>query len=365
MLLHLFHGGFVDQGAGCRARFQAIANRQLLHGGRQLLCKGVINARLHIDAVGANAGLAVVAELGNHRTFDGLIQIGIVKHDEGRVAAQFHRAFQHLFGCLTQQNAAHFGRTGEGKFAHGRVLAELFADVGRPARGDDRKHTTRHASTFCQHRQRNRRQRRFGGRAADKAAASGQGRGHFPRDHRVGKVPRRDRCGHANRLFDHRDALVTLVAGNGFAVDALGLFAEPFDKACAVHHFALRLGQGLALLGGEDRAKVVLVGNAQVVPFAQNRGAFLAGARRPFVARLICGGDGAGGIGARQVGHTGDDIAARRVGDGKGRAICRVHPFSGHIGLVGQKRWVFKQSAQIGYGIEHSGPPNLVWDAMT
>ena len=250
MLLHLFHGGFVDQGAGGRACFQTIANRQLLHGGRQLLCKGVINARLHIDAVGANAGLAVVAELGNHRAFDGLIKIGIVKHDKGRVAAQFHRAFQHLFGCLTQQNAAHFGRTGEGQFAHGRVLAELFADVGRPARGDDRKHTTRHASAFRQNGKRNGRQGRFRSRAAHKATASGQGRGHFARDHRVGKVPRRDRCGHANRLFDHRDALVALVAGDGFAVDALGLFTEPFDKACAVNHFAFRFGQGFALFGG-------------------------------------------------------------------------------------------------------------------
>ena len=63
MLLHLFHSAFVDQGAGGRARFQPIANRQFLDGGRQLLGKGVINARLHIDAVGTNAGLAVVAEL--------------------------------------------------------------------------------------------------------------------------------------------------------------------------------------------------------------------------------------------------------------------------------------------------------------
>ena len=145
------------------------------------------------------------------------------------------------------------------------------------------------------------------------------------------------------------------MARNGFTVDALGLFAEPFDKACAVDHFALRFGQGFALLGGQDRAKVVLVDQAQIIPFAQDCCAFLAGARGPFVARLVGCGNSAGGIGARQVGHTGDDVTARGVGDSKGRAIGRVHPFAGHIGLVGQKRWVFKQSAQIGYGIEHRG----------
>jgi hypothetical protein len=45
--------------------------------------------------------------------------------------------------------------------------------------------------------------------------------------------------------------------GQGFAVDALGLFGIPLDKAGAVDHFAFGFGKGLALLGGHDAAQVV------------------------------------------------------------------------------------------------------------
>ena len=79
-----------------------------------------------------DANLAVVAEFGNHRAFDGLVEIGIIEHDEGRVAPELHRAFQHLIGGLTQKDAAHFGRSGEGQFAHKRIFTEFLADVGRP-----------------------------------------------------------------------------------------------------------------------------------------------------------------------------------------------------------------------------------------
>ena len=34
----------------------------------------------------------------------------------------------------------------------------------------------------------------------------------------------------AHRLLDDDDALVRLMAGNGVAIDALGLFAEPFEE---------------------------------------------------------------------------------------------------------------------------------------
>ena len=96
---------------------QAIADGQFLDGSRQFFCKGVIDTGLHIDAVRTNAGLAVVAELGDHRAFDSRIQIGIIEHDERRVAAQFHRAFQHLIRRLTQKDAADFGRAGESQLA--------------------------------------------------------------------------------------------------------------------------------------------------------------------------------------------------------------------------------------------------------
>ncbi len=45
-----------------------------------------------VEAVGGGAGLAHVAHLGDHRAFDRSIDVGVVEHDEGRVAAELHRA---------------------------------------------------------------------------------------------------------------------------------------------------------------------------------------------------------------------------------------------------------------------------------
>jgi hypothetical protein len=59
--------------------------------GGQLLDEGVVHAFLHVEAVGADAGLAGVAVLADHRAFDGAVDVGVVEHDEGRVAAQLQR----------------------------------------------------------------------------------------------------------------------------------------------------------------------------------------------------------------------------------------------------------------------------------
>jgi hypothetical protein len=72
MLLHLFDRGHVDQRSELHALLQPVADPQLAHRRRQLFGEGVIDAGLHIDAVGADAGLAVVAELRNHRALDAL-----------------------------------------------------------------------------------------------------------------------------------------------------------------------------------------------------------------------------------------------------------------------------------------------------
>ena len=60
----------------------------------------VIDARLDEDPVGADAGLAGVAELGGHAAGDGLRHVGRVEDDEGRVAAQLKRDLLHRAGAL-------------------------------------------------------------------------------------------------------------------------------------------------------------------------------------------------------------------------------------------------------------------------
>ena len=63
----------------------------------------VINSGLDEDPVRADAGLAGVAELGGHAAGDGLIHVGRVEDDEGRVAAQLQRYLLHRAGALPVQ----------------------------------------------------------------------------------------------------------------------------------------------------------------------------------------------------------------------------------------------------------------------
>ena len=75
---------------------------------RKLLHKLVVHPVLHIDAVGAHAGLARIAVLAGHGAFYGAVDVGIVKHDEGRVAAQFEGNFLHRGCALRRELLAEF-----------------------------------------------------------------------------------------------------------------------------------------------------------------------------------------------------------------------------------------------------------------
>jgi hypothetical protein len=72
----------------CTPRLGAVADLQPGDRRRKLVGERVEHAALHIEAVGADAGLAGVAELGDQRAFDRLVEIGVVEDDERRVAAE-------------------------------------------------------------------------------------------------------------------------------------------------------------------------------------------------------------------------------------------------------------------------------------
>ena len=63
--------------------------------------------------------------------------------------------------------------------------------------------------------------------------------------------------------------------GDGVAVHPLGLFREPLDVVGAVGDLPAGLGQGLALLRGQNPRQVFLVLHHQVEPAPQQRGALL------------------------------------------------------------------------------------------
>ena len=109
MLLDFGNSFWVDQRPEGRVGRHPVADLHFAHGSGKFFRKGVINSALNVNPVGADAGLAVVAELAHNRAFYGGVQIRIIKHDKRRVAAQFHGTFNHIIGRLAQQNTAHFG----------------------------------------------------------------------------------------------------------------------------------------------------------------------------------------------------------------------------------------------------------------
>ena len=90
-LLDLLDRLLVDQRALLHAVLEAGADLQLAGGRGKLLDELVVDAGLHEEAVGADAGLAGIAVLGGDRAFDRAVDVGVVEDDERRIAAEFHR----------------------------------------------------------------------------------------------------------------------------------------------------------------------------------------------------------------------------------------------------------------------------------
>ncbi|KAG0933890.1 hypothetical protein G6F31_016217 [Rhizopus arrhizus] len=119
---HLVDCALVDQRALRHAVFQPAAHFHAADLGQQLGVERVYHAGVHVDAVGAYAGLAGVAELGQHQPLHRLVQVSVLEHDERRVAAQFQRQLLDVGGALLHQQAPRLRRAGERQLAHRGVL---------------------------------------------------------------------------------------------------------------------------------------------------------------------------------------------------------------------------------------------------
>jgi hypothetical protein len=60
----------------------------------------------HVDPVGADARLAVVAVLRDDGARGGGVEVRIVEHDEGRVAAELQAQLLHRVGALAHETPA-------------------------------------------------------------------------------------------------------------------------------------------------------------------------------------------------------------------------------------------------------------------
>ncbi|MNM43982.1 hypothetical protein D3C81_548730 [compost metagenome] len=341
MFLNLGDSLAVDQRASGGAFFQAVTDLQLGNCSGQLLGERVVDAVLHVDTVGADAGLAVVAVLGDDRAFDGLIQVSVVEHDERRVAAQLQGNFLDVLGAFLHQLATDFGRAGEGQLAYQGVAGQFAANFAGAA-GNHTQHASRDAGTVGQLDQGQSGVWGLRSRLEDHGAASGQGRASFTGDHGGREVPRGDGRGNADWLLDDDQALVWLVARDGVTVDALGFFGEPLDERGGVGDFALGFGQWLALLGGHQASQVVLVLDHQFEPATQLGRTLFGGQCTPGRQGLVGGFDGAASFRGAHLRHGTDDFTSGRVGHIDGLAIVRIQPLTIDVGLLAEQLSVFE-----------------------
>ena len=341
MLLDLGHGLLVDQRTGGSTVFQTVANLQLAHGSDQFLGKGIVDAVLDVDAVGADAGLAVVAVLGDQRAFDGGIQVSVIENDERRVAAQLQRHLLDVLGALGHQLATDLGRAGEAQLAHDGVAGQLATHFAGAA-SDHAQHTFRNTGALGQLDQGQGGERRLRSRFDHHGATGGQRRAGLAGDHRGGEVPRGDGRSDTDRLLNHDQALVRLMAGDHVTVDALGFFGEPLDEGGGVSNLALGFGQRLALLQGHQATEVVLIFHQQLEPATQLVRTLLGSQRTPGRQRLLGSLDGAAGFSTAHLRNMADDLASRRVVHGNGLTAVGVQPLAIDISLLAQQLGVFQ-----------------------
>ena len=110
--------------------------------------------------------------------------------------------------------------------------------------------------------------------AVQPAASAGA---ELARQHRGREIPRRDRGDDADRLLGDEDAAVGPGRRHDVAIGAAAFFGEPQHIGRRDRDLALRLGQRLALLGGQQFGQRLLVVHDGVVQLAQQ----LVSARAP------------------------------------------------------------------------------------
>ena len=79
---------------------------------------------MDVHAVGADAGLARVAELREGDLLGRLLEVRVLEDEEGRVAAQLQRHALERLGRLGVEQPAHVRGPGEGQLPDARVLYE-------------------------------------------------------------------------------------------------------------------------------------------------------------------------------------------------------------------------------------------------
>ncbi len=325
-------GGFNLAGIHLRPHFnrlvQSVADLELFSPFDKPFREVLRNALLQQDAAGGGAALAGGAEGAPERAVEREIEIGVVEHDHGVLAAHLKR---HLLeggrGLLCHQRA-HFARSGK---ADGTDIGMLHQRVAHrtSAAVHNVQHAVRYAGVHQGLDQVVDRKRRVGGRFDHAGVTRNQGREQLPARDGHGEVPRRDHPHHAQGHADAHGELVLQFARSGFAEEAAPLAGDVKSLVNGLLHVAPGFGQHFAHLAGHVVGKLLLALAQQLAGAEQDLGAFGRGHQPPGGEGLFCGGYGRGHIGWAGGGKFADDVGVvGRVDIQEGFAAIGGHPLA-------------------------------------
>ncbi|MCY1194025.1 hypothetical protein D9M72_53140 [compost metagenome] len=246
------HGGnaaFMRQRAHVGAVFQTVADLDVLQHFGEAREELLVGAVLHVEAGGRHAHLAGVAdlELGQHG--GGAVDVGVVEHQHGRMAAQFHGDALHVGAGQGGQLLAHRHGSREGHLAHDRRTDQVVGDLGGFA-PDDVQAALGQAGIVEHAGDRHDGAGRILGALQHHRAAGADGGGDLADGLVVREVPGRERGADADG-FAHDDlAHVGVARRDHAAVDAAAFLGVPVGMLGAGGDFADGFGQRLALVQG-------------------------------------------------------------------------------------------------------------------
>ncbi len=215
------NGLAVDHRAQRRLAFARVAHRHGADLCLKLLYKGVGDGVDHDDPFGRHADLALVHESAEGGGLHCLLKVGVLQHDQRRLAAQLqHHRFQ-MFSAAFRDDPADRRRSGEVHAAHGWMVDHCADHIGRILwRVGDQVDDA--ASEACFHKGLN--DQAMGARALfrcleHQAVATGERHGDGAGGEDDRRVPRRHRQHHACRFPDRHGDAAGLVGRDHLSAD--------------------------------------------------------------------------------------------------------------------------------------------------
>ena len=231
----------VDQRTKRHAVVETVAHLQPRHFGGQLFGEFVVHFFMHIEPVRRGAGFAHIAHLRDHGAVDRRINVGVIEHDEGGIAAEFHRRPDDVVGGFMQELPADFGRAGERHDAYARIVKHRAHDFAGRARGNNVDDARRYASLLENRHQRQHGEWRVRCRLEHHRTAGGERGTDLAGRHRGGKIPRRHQHGDARGLVMHEDARAGSRRHRILSDIADRLFGEPAEEFRRIRDLAARI----------------------------------------------------------------------------------------------------------------------------